>query len=102
METDWMICIKMHTGNGEKILAACDEDIVGQTFRGNGARITVSESFYKEDTVEEEAFVRRMETATIMNLVGERTVALAIEKGYVNESSVIVIGGVKHVQVVKI
>ena len=56
--------------------------------------------FYGE-LVPEEAFVERMRSASIMNLVGERTIALAIEHGYVDESNVLVIGETKHAQVVK-
>ena len=97
-----MICIKIHRGTDDTILAACDEEVVGQTFRGNGMRIMVSERFYRDETVSEETFLEFMEKVTIMNLVGERVIALAIEKGYVSEDNVLNIGGVKHAQVVKI
>ena len=43
-----------------------------------------------------------MESVTIMNLVGERAIALAIERGHVSEDCIMDIGGVKHAQVVKI
>ena len=97
-----MICIRVHKGQDDTILAACDEDILGQTFRGDGMRITVSERFYRDETVSEETFIEFMEKVTIMNLVGERVIALAIEKGYVSEDNVLDIGGVKHAQVVKL
>jgi hypothetical protein len=41
-----------------------------------------------------------MKGATILNLVGKRTVNLARALGYINERGVIVIGGVPHAQVV--
>ena len=97
-----MICIRVHKGQDDTILAACDEDILGQTFRGDGMRITVSERFYRDETVSEETFIEFMEKVTIMNLVGERVIALAIEKGYVSKDNVLDIGGVKHAQVVKL
>lgn len=97
-----MICMKIHSGNGERILAACDEDVLGKTFRGDGMRITVNEGFYNGDLVKEEFFISHMKDATIMNLVGEKVIALAIKEGHVKESAVMDIGGVKHVQVVNI
>ena len=97
-----MIYIKVHKGQDDTILAACDEEVLGQTFRGDGMRITVSERFYNDETVSEETFVEFMEKVTIMNLVGERVIALAIEKGHVSEDNVLDIGGVKHAQVVKL
>ena len=65
-------------------------------------KITVSERFYNDEIVSEETFIEFMEKVTIMNLVGERAIALAIEKGHVSEDNVLDIGGVKHAQVVKL
>lgn len=92
--------VRIHTNGNERILAACDEDIIGMTFSGNGAKFTVSESFYKGESVSEEAFIERMKSVTIMNLAGERAIALAIQEGKVSPESVMDIGGVKHAQVV--
>ena len=92
--------VRIHTHGNERILAACYEDVLGMTFEGDGARITVSEGFYRGESISEEAFVERMKSVTIMNLVGERAVALAISEGKVSPDSVIEIGGVKHAQVV--
>ena len=96
-----MIYVRLHTSRDGIILAACDEDTLGNTYRGDGMRITVSESFYNGELVPEEAFVERMRSAVIMNLVGERAIALAIENGYVDEDNVLIIGETKHAQVVK-
>lgn len=96
-----MIYCRIHRGNGETLIAACDEEILGQTFRGNGLKITVTDAFYNGELIPEETFVERMRSFTIMNLVGERTVGLAVENGYVDKDCIIDIGGVKHAQVVK-
>lgn len=95
-----MIYVRMHSHPGEMILAACDADILGQTFRGGGAKITVSETFYKGDLVSPEVFIERTKSASIMNLVGNAAVECAAAAGLVSEESIMVIGGVKHVQVV--
>lgn len=92
--------VRIHTHGKERILAACDEDIIGMTFEGGGAKLTVSEPFYKGESVSPEAFVERMKSVTIMNLVGEEVVSLAISEGHVSPDCVIEIGGVKHAQVV--
>lgn len=97
-----MIYTRIHSGNGERVLAACDEEIIGQTFLGDGSRIHVSEVFYKGELVSEETFAERMKSAAVMNLVGEKTVSIAIREGNVSEDCVMEIGGVKHAQVVKI
>ncbi len=96
-----MIYVRIHKGRGEIILAACDEEILGKTFRGDGMKISVSEEFYNGELIPEEAFVERMKSASIMNLVGERTISLAVENGHVDGDRVLIIGGTKHAQVVK-
>ncbi|MDR0779006.1 MAG: DUF424 family protein [Methanomassiliicoccaceae archaeon] len=95
-----MISVRIHIRDGERILAACDHELLGQTFTGDGTRLKVSEIFYGGDTISEEAFAERMKNVTIMNLVGDRTTDIAKKAGYVSEDSIIVIGGVKHAQAV--
>ncbi len=92
--------VKIHRNERDTILAACDEDLVGMTFKGEGTRLDVSEMFYKGEAVDRRALVEHMKNVSIMNLVGAETVAVAIEEGYASEDSVIEIGGVRHVQVV--
>ena len=92
--------VRIHTKGDERILAACDEDLLGKTFRGGKAVLTVSENFYNGEVLGKEAFVERMKSVTIMNLVGEEVVSIAIEEGHVSPENVMVIGGVKHAQVV--
>lgn len=93
---------RIHTHGKESILAACDEDILGMTFEGDGVKIRVSEAFYRGESISPEAFVERMKSVTIMNLVGEEVIAIAIAEGKVSPENVMEIGGVKHAQVVLI
>jgi len=97
-----MIYVKIHKGLDDIVLAACDEDVLGKTYSGNDMKITVHESFYNGELIPEEIFVEHMKNVSIMNLVGERTISLAIENGHVSEDCILEIGGVKHAQVVKI
>lgn len=92
--------MKIHRGENDVLLAACDEDLVGRTFREGPAKLDVSELFYRGESVERAVLVERMKNASIMNLVGAEVVAIAIDEGYASEEDVIVIDGVKHVQVV--
>jgi hypothetical protein len=95
-----MIVCKIHTHDNDRILAACDQEILGQEFRGDGVKIKVSEIFYGGEPITEEAFVERTKSVTILNLVGNRTVDIAVKEGIISEKNVMVIGGVKHAQAV--
>ena len=92
--------VKIHRHERDTILAACDEGVVGMTFRDDGAKLDVSEIFYKGEVTDRPGLVERMRNVSIMNLVGDEVVAIAVEEGYASEEDVITIGGVKHVQVV--
>ncbi len=92
--------VKIHRNERDTILAACDEHLVGKTFRDGGKRLDVSEIFYKGDAVGRDAMIDRMKNVSIMNLVGDEVVSIAIAEGYASEENVIEIDGVKHVQVV--
>ncbi len=96
-----MICIKIHRQGHETLVAACDSDIVGKTFRSKDLKIQVSEGFYKGDTGDENMLVSRLEMATIANLVGEKTLKIAIKHGFVDPGCVLVIGGVPHAQMAR-
>ncbi len=92
--------MKIHKTEQDIILAACDEELAGKTFRDGVAKIDVSEIFYKGQQVDGAGLSERMKDVSIMNLVGDEVIAVAIQEGYVTEGDVILIGGVKHVQVV--
>jgi len=95
-----MISARIHVHEKERILAACDEDILGMTFRGNGAKITVSERFYGGERITEDIFIERAKSVTIMNLVGNGVVDTAVRAGLVSKDHVMIIGEVKHAQTV--
>ena len=96
-----MICVKVYRQGMETLVAACDADIIGKTFKSEGLRITVSESFYKGDTGDEELLVSRLQLATIANLVGKETLEIAIRHGFVDPDYVLKIGEVPHAQMAR-
>lgn len=96
-----MIVVKVYTQGSERLVAACDPDILGKTFTSEGLRLEVSESFYGSDETDEEALVNWLRLATIANLAGERTVAIAVEHGFIDRECVLLIGGVPHAQMTR-
>ncbi|MFQ5909854.1 MAG: DUF424 domain-containing protein [Thermoplasmata archaeon] len=99
MDGDRLICVKIYRKGVEVLLAACDSDILGKTFRDGELRIECS-SFYEGEEVSVEVFLQRLREVTIANLVGKETVQAAIDGGFVDETCVIWIGDVPHAQMV--
>ena len=97
-----MIYVKVYRVQGEVLLAACDEELLGKSFREGELKLEVKERFYKGQLVEEEQLRELLEEATIANLTGERCVSKAIELGYVDPNRVLRIQGVPHAQMAKL
>ena len=99
-----MISVKEYNqGERNSLLAACDSDLVGKTFKDavRGLKLEVTPGFYHDRAVSLEEFQKLLKKAAIANLVGERTIKKAIELGLVVESSVLKISGIPHVQIVQ-
>lgn len=92
------IYVKIHRLRGEVILAACDENLVGKVFRDGPIILNVKEDFYKGKLVSEDEFREILRMATIMNLVGEKCVKIALEEGYLDEDRILYVQGVPHAQ----
>ena len=97
-----MIYVKIYRVQGEVLLAACDEELLGKTFREGELKLEVKERFYKGELVEEDALETLLEDATIANLTGERCVSKAIALGYVERDRVLYIEGIPHAQMARL
>ena len=95
------ISVKVHTSGREVLVAACDEEILGQTFRSGKLSIHVSRDFYEGQICDEEVLLSRLAMATIANLVGKRTVEAAIRGGVIDPDCVLLIGEVPHAQMAR-
>ena len=95
-----MFYVKVHEASGEVLVAGCDREILGSVLTEGDLEVRVNERFYGGEESDEENFLRRIEDATIVNIMGNRIVELAIKKNLVSEKNVRKIGGVKHAQIV--
>lgn len=90
--------IKNHVQGKERIVAACDEEILGKKLQEGQIQFHVTPEFYDGFHGDEEALEMLLRRATVANFVGERTVDLAIRLGFVSADNVLKIQGVPHAQ----
>lgn len=83
------------------LVAVCDEDLVGRTFRDGEVRLEVSEDFYGDDNAAREEVVEGLRDAAIANLVGEGAVEAGVEAEVVDTENVLYVDGVPHAQMVR-
>ena len=84
------------------LVACCDEDCIGRTFREGRLKLAPESKFYGSAVIELTEAVVLMVGADMLNLVGKRVVDAAINNGLVHPDAVITIAGVPHVQVMKL
>ncbi len=90
--------LKDHIANGTRLIAICDRELVGQTFTDGALRLEVSEFFYKGELTAPDDVKNALRRAKVANLVGERSVACALEEGFITKDNILMIDGVPHAQ----
>ncbi|MDD5054425.1 MAG: DUF424 family protein [Candidatus Nanoarchaeia archaeon] len=97
-----MISAKIHKNGREILLAACDSILLGKTINlENGAKLKISESFYKEKEVSKKELIEDAKNCTTANFLGKETISALIESGTINKESVMDLNGIPHSQLYK-
>ena len=92
------IAMKIYKQGDEILVAACDCELLGKTFKDGKLRIEVAADFYDDTRVDKDLFLQTLQLSTISNLVGDKTIKLAVEAGLVDKECIIWIDGVPHAQ----
>lgn len=93
--------VNIRRRGGHVVLAICDADLLGKTFRDEGIVFTVREEFYKGLKVDVDEAVKLIDQSTIVNMIGRNIVMKAVERGVVHPEAVLKISGVLHAQIVR-
>lgn len=90
---------RMHKSGDETVLAIADEEIVGKDFSDKKMTVTISPDFYHEARIREDGVLSLLNSATIINAIGGRIVALLLKNKIVEEREIVTICGLPHAQV---
>lgn len=98
-----IVILKIHKSVRDYIVAACDKELLGKTIidKDKGLELKVSQFFYGGEKCTEKELVKQMRQATIINLIGEKTISTAIKYEFINKDSVIFIGKIPHAQIIR-
>ncbi len=96
-----MVYMKIYEVNGERLIAICDEELLGVKLREGEISLYVDPAFYGDQLVPLSVALAEARQATMLNLVGEKIVNAAIREGLVHPAAVLRVQGVPHAQVVK-
>jgi len=81
------------------VIANCDRELINTTISSGTMTVTISEWFYGKSPAQEEEIREALQSAGNINLMGERTIGLAMEMGIITRDDCIMIGKIPHVQV---
>lgn len=100
MKLIYMYLKRYETESGVMI-AVCDTDLLGKTFREGSLSLEVSKTFYGGKVVSDEEVITELCGASIANLVGEKAISCGIESGFIDGGCVLRIDGVPHAQMLR-
>jgi len=92
--------VKIHDSKGRKVIAVCDEDILGKKFEEGDLFLNVSEDFYKGEKKNEKEVEEMLKEAENVNLSGKKAMSIALKLKIINKENVIKIKGVPHAQLI--
>jgi hypothetical protein len=84
------------------VVAVCDRELLNTTICHEKLSLTISEAFYGNTPVTENEIREVLKNAGNINLIGERSVNLAVEMGLLTRSGCIMIGKVPHAQIYRL
>jgi hypothetical protein len=95
--------VKIHrNSSGDEVVAVCDRELLNTSIRSGELEIVISEAFYGGKLSTADEVSKLLCAADNVNIMGERSVSLAIELGLVGKDGCIRIGSVPHAQVIRL
>ena len=92
--------VKIHKTEDREIVAICDEELIGKKFEDNGLVLDVNETFYKGQKLDDDATLEIMKKSDILNIVGKKSIELALKNNIISKENIIKIKGIQHAQVI--
>ena len=93
-----MIWTRVYRTPTDTLLAATDEELLGKILKDAKFRLHVSENFYKEILVVDDALKDLLSICSVANLVGDRSVSIAVDLGLISKENVMYIQGIPYAQ----
>ena len=90
--------VKAYQQGVQRLVAACDAELLGTSHREGKFRLDVTPGFYDGLRVEDADLGAYLRSATVANLVGPNAVGAAVRLGLVDPENVLRVAGVPHAQ----
>jgi len=93
--------VKVHqTHEGKKIIAVCDEELIGKKLKEKNIQLDLSSEFYNGEKKSENDILNLFDGAHIVNLVGKKAVNLGKKAGIASEENTLYVQKIPHIQAI--
>lgn len=93
--------VKKHTTNDRRlILAICDKELLGKVFEDGEKQLDLSSNFYRGEEKEDNKIKKLFSVAYMVNIVGEKSIAFALQERIISKKDIIFVKNIPHTQVV--
>ena len=92
--------LKLHKRVDKVIVAVCDSELLGKKFEEGKLQLDLTSNFYNGDEKEDLIIGDTIRNADSINLVGEKSIQLAIDEELIDESQVKKIAGIPYAQAI--
>ncbi|MFH1588353.1 MAG: DUF424 family protein [Candidatus Diapherotrites archaeon] len=93
---------KMHETSSGNLLAACDKELSNTALKEEEIEFKIRDYFYGKKEIKEKELINKMNEAQSINLIGKKTVSIALKNNFATEKQVKKINKVPHLQIYKI
>jgi hypothetical protein len=96
--------LKVHDGENGRVVAACDRELIGKVLEDGDRFLDLGayKEFYVGDVSEEEEVRKTLSEFSSANLVGKKSVGIALSMGIADEEDVMYIKETPYIQIYKI
>ena len=95
-----MIVKKHITQDQRLILTICDDKLIGEVFTEGEKQLDLSSDFYKGEQKQDEEIVKLLKKAYSINAVGEESVKLCVDNGFIKKEDVCKVDSILFAQMV--
>lgn len=93
--------VKTYEHGRDRLLAACDKELIGRELKEGKICFEITESFYKDKIVDCDGLQQVIGRCTVFNLVGQKVIDCANQSLSINKDNILNIQGVPHIQIVR-
>jgi len=81
--------MKIIKQTGERLVAACDKEVINLVLISHGVKIKVNQTFYGEELVNEKELLNEIRRCTSANVIGKKIIRLLIKNNLIHEEAVL-------------